>query len=98
MYIAKIIDVITDSLANGEEFLSVELEIIKDKKVVDTRKYGFPVDTSEKEIKKEVKKIIDLYNKEAEMAILEAEKEAKKEKVNKTINKLKGESIRWKTH
>ena len=93
MYTAKIIEIKEDLMPNGKSFLDVELGIFKGKKQVDVRKYAFDVETPEKEIKSQMGKVIALYNVEAENAILDAKKQAIKKKVNKTINKLKGESI-----
>lgn len=93
MYIAKILEIKPDSYANGEAFLDVEIGIFKGKDQVAVRKYAVPTDMSEKNIKDMVKKVIDLYNVEAEMAIKDKLKHEKIKLVNDKINKLKGESI-----
>jgi len=93
MHTAKILDIKEDSYTSGEAFLDVEIGIFEGKKQLDVRKQAVSPETSEKDIKAIVKKIIDLYNKEAEMAVLDAKKQEKKSKINKTINNLKGESI-----
>lgn len=93
MYTAKILEVKTDTYANGVEFFDVEVGIYKGNRKQDVKKLGFDIETPEKDIKKAVKKMIDLYNVEAEMAILDAKKQEKNKKVEKTINKLTGESI-----
>lgn len=93
MYTAKILDIQEDAVAGGESFLDVEIGVFEGEKQVDVRKQSMPLESSEKDVKSMVKKFIDLYNKEVEMAVIDAEKQEKKKKVSKTISKLKGEEI-----
>lgn len=93
MYTAKILEVKQDSYPNGESFLDVEIGVFNGDKQVDVRKFAKDVEASDKEIKADVKKFINLYNKEAEMAKEEAKKVAKQKELDKKINKLKGEEI-----
>ena len=96
MYTAKILDAGKETYANGEEFIDVEIGVfVKEKgkeKQIDVRKFAFPITDSDKDIKAKVKKFIDLYNVEAEMAIEDGKKQEKNKKIDETISKLKGES------
>ena len=102
MYTSKILDVSKATYANGEEFLDVEVGVFIEfentespgevqEKRVDIRKFAFKVTDSPKEIKVAIKKFIDLYNKEAEMAIEDGKKQEKNKKIDETISNLKGE-------
>lgn len=94
MYEAKIIDIKRDTLASGQEFLDVHVQVLKSGKEVDVRKFGMDVESTDKEVKEMVKKFIDNYNHEAELAVEDAKKQAKNNRINKTISKVKGETIK----
>lgn len=88
-YTLKIKNVKEDTLiADNTQFLDVEVEIFDGKKVVEVRKFGYPLETSEKTIKAALEKFISLYNDEAENAVLDKEKQKVKVESQKTITNL----------
>ena len=75
-----------------KEFLDVELEISDGKKVF-TRKLAFPIKSSSDAIKAEVKKYVETFNADAELAIEDKKKEERDKKINEVIEDLEGETI-----
>lgn len=82
-------------MQTGEEFLDVEVAIIQEgkKKPVEIRKYGYPIETSEKEIKDDIKKCVAEFKRSRAQAEAQAKVDATETKANKIINNLEGTTI-----
>lgn len=94
MLTAKIQSVEKSSIVQtGEEFLDVTIGLYEDEKLVETRKLGYPVDTSKKEIMDEAKKILKTYKQEKTQMAEQKEVDAQNAKAQKTIDSLEGEEI-----
>ncbi len=65
------------SVPDNAKILDVHVEFLKEKKVVEFRRFAFPFNTKEKAIKLELKKVLATYNSDHELAV----KSAKAEKV-----------------
>lgn len=77
----------------GEEFLDVTVDLFEDKKLIETRKFGYPVDTDKKVIMAEVKKVVQTYKSEQKQKVAQAVVDKADEQANKTIDSLTGEEI-----
>ncbi|MBI5357059.1 hypothetical protein HZB78_05645 [Candidatus Collierbacteria bacterium] len=78
---------------DGSRHFDVELEILEGEEVKDVRRLSFPLDTSEKEIKEELKKYLETYNSDAELAIKNVASDAREAKADKVAEKLTGEIL-----
>ncbi len=90
----KIINIKNDEiLATGERFLDVEFEIRKGNNLLATHKLGFPVDTTEEDIEKELLKYLGTYESDQTNIIANKEENTKNEGINKVIENLKGKEL-----
>jgi len=84
MYTAKIINIKKDVIqATLVPFIDVEVAIFNGKKVkvIESRKFGYPLDTASKQIQSDVQKYLELFEhelkeKEKQKAIVELNKKA----------------------
>lgn len=93
---AKILEVKKDRLVqSGEEFLEVAVALLQEgkKKPLEVRKYSFPIETSEKEIEKQVKKSLEEFKLSRKQAEAQAKVDAKDSQTNKTKKSLEGKTI-----
>lgn len=95
---AKIISIKRDKYqASGEEYLDVRLHVVDksngEEKIVDEKKFGFPVQTSQEEITEAVRKHIRLVEQERESAKKQKEKDELDQKVDETTKSLNGMEI-----
>jgi len=89
----KIKEVKKDTIVKtGERFLNVKAEI-QDGKTKVARNYSYPLGTTEKEIVKDLKKVLSLYDKEKAQAEAVAETDKAEAKADKTIEALEGVNI-----
>ena len=94
MFTAHIKDIKKDTVqATGEQFLDVEVELLNGKKVVDTRKYAYPLGTSQEVITADIEKLLILTEDEAKQAELQKEEVALHATADETIEALKGSEI-----
>lgn len=75
-------------IVDGTDFIDVEFKIYDGTKAVETRKQGFAVGTSEKEIQATLKRYLAQYVTEKEQATAQAERVAASAADDKTINSL----------
>jgi len=93
MAIIKIVNTEKDTIVKtGERFLNVQAVIVDGKKK-HPRNYAFPLGTPAKEINKELKKALDLYEAEKASAEANAERDEQEAKADKTIEALEGTEI-----
>lgn len=95
---AKIVSVKRDRYqASGEEYLDVRLRVIDksrgEEEIVDEKKFGFPVQTSQEEITEAVRKHIRLVEQEREVAKKQKEQDELDKKVDETSKSLTGMEI-----
>lgn len=89
----EIVDTYKDTIVKtGERFLNVKAVIV-DAKKKHPRNYSFPLDTTAKEINKELKKALDLYETEKAQAAVNADRDEREAKADKTIEALEGTKI-----
>lgn len=94
MVTAKIKSVEKSSIVKtGEEFLDVTVELFEKEKLIETRKFGYPVDTDKKVIMADLKKMVQTYKQEQERSEEQAEVDKANEKAQKTIDALEGEEV-----
>lgn len=77
-------------VADNKEQLAVTIAILEDGEEVQTRKVGYPLDTSEKEIKTELAKALETYLSDKEVGERSAKLEESNKKADKTIKNLTG--------
>ena len=96
-YTAEIKKVEKDRIVqSGEQFLDVEIEIREEgaKKVLETRKLGFPIETTDKEIQASIKKLLTLKETEQANAVEQAKVDKAEANANKVIDNLVGQEIK----
>lgn len=96
-YTAEIKEVVKDRIVTtGEQFLDVTVEIREEgaKKVLETRKLGFPIETTDKEIQASVKKLLALKATEQASAVEQAKVDKAEANANKVIDNLVGQEIK----
>ncbi|MCK4500876.1 hypothetical protein KAU11_10275 [Candidatus Babeliales bacterium] len=91
----RIVDVRKDSIRKtGQRFLDVTFEVMLGKKVVDTIKEGFPIDTEAKAIEAAAKAKLKLRGREAGQAVAQKEQDDAEAQADKTIDKLVGVELK----
>jgi hypothetical protein len=97
MYSLKIKDIKRErNIATGEQFLDVEVSILKSGKFAETRKFAYPIDTKEASIKSDLERFLETHQQD--IARGEANKAADEANANaeKTVSKLKGFALEGK--
>lgn len=80
----------------GEEFIDVEVTFTQGRgagKVEEVRKYGYPIDTSTKEIEADIAKALETRQAERDQAEAQAEADAKAEETAATVAALEGTKV-----
>lgn len=96
MIIAKIVEIKKDRIVStGEEFLDVEVEFHENNEgsemtLLDTKKFGFPVNSESDFIREEVQKAVANFEQERTNAVLQKEVDAQAEKADGVIKDLTG--------
>ncbi len=81
-------------LSNGSRFLDVEFDILNsDKKVVETRKLGFPLDMDIEMVKTELRKTLELYEFELKQKVKQKVIDEQDKNADKIIKKLEGTKL-----
>lgn len=94
-YHAVITDIKQDRIVStSEPFIDVEIAIKRGDEVVEVRKLGYPQDTTEADIKADIKNIVALYAKEVVANAKAKEVEAIDAETEATIGNLKDTEIR----
>lgn len=94
MYTAKIKNITKYTLQeDGSRHFDAEIEILEGEEVKDVRRLSFPLDMSEKEMEAELKKYVDTYNSDAELAAKNAANDAREAKADKVVEKLTGKTL-----
>lgn len=95
MYTAKIINVDKNTYhTTGEPFIDVEVAIVSPKgQTVETRKYAYPADITDKEIKADVQKMLDTFHLEIEQAAKNKVLDDKNAAIDATIASIKTDTI-----
>jgi len=78
---------------DNQTYLAVELEILKDGELVETRKLAFPLDTSEEAITAELAKYVATYADDQRLAEESAKVDAANKAADELIAKLSGTEI-----
>lgn len=79
---------------DNQTYLAVELEILNDGELVETRKLAFPLDTSEEAITAELAKYVATYADDQRLAAESAKVEAANKAADELITKLSGKEIK----
>lgn len=79
--------------ADNQTYLDVEVDVLKDGEIVETRKLGFPLDTGNEEIEAQVKKFIETYASDQALAEQSKKVEAANKKADEAIASLTGKEI-----
>ena len=79
--------------ADNQTYLSVEVDVLKDGEIAETRKLGFPLDTGSEDIETEVKKFIETYANDQALAEQNKKVEAAHKKADEAIASLTGREI-----
>lgn len=82
-----------DSLSENKKVLTVELEIVLDKEVVETRKLSFPMEIKEKDLKAELAKYLETYKADLKLAEVSKVNESREKNADKIIENLVGAEI-----
>jgi len=89
----KIVEALKDTIVKtGERFLNVKT-LLTDGKIKLEKNYGYPVDTAVKEIEKDLKKVVTLYDIEKAQAEANAKADKAEAKADKTIEALEGKTL-----
>lgn len=81
-------------IVDNSDVVVVEAQILDaKKKVVATKKFGYPLGTPQKEIEADLKKVLHLHTKEEEDRIKDAERNKLQDVSDKTITSLKNFEI-----
>ncbi len=83
-----------DSQADNKTYLDVEIGIIDaEGKEFETRRLSFPLNTPEKEIEAEVKKVVSTYGHDKKLAAESAKVEAAHREADNAIKNLTGKIV-----
>jgi len=92
------------SIKDSKEFLRVDVQVIDPNyineegkpvpTIIERRSFGYPLETSEDEITKSIKKFIDEYNREKEQLIKDEKNIEARKKITNTITNLTNGVIR----
>ncbi len=80
-------------IETNKEFLDVEIEINGKNGEIVTRKLAFPFEKTSEEIKEAVKKYVETFNADAELAEKNKEREKLNSQADKIIKNLEGVTI-----
>lgn len=93
-YTAKIISAAKyTSQADNQVYLDVEFNILDKRKIIQTRKLGFPLATDAKKIESEIKKYIKTYEHDQDLARKSLEVEESQKQADKVIKTLIGKEV-----
>lgn len=91
MFKARVKDIKKEySQTDGTRFLDVFVEVLKDDKVVELRRFAFGLDKKSKEVKNEIDKFVKTLNSDAKQAEKQSVLDAQDKEADKTIAELKG--------
>lgn len=90
MFTGKVVATNKDIINNQ---IVVEVAVLKDGKEIERRKFGFPYETTEKELRSELDKFIKLYNDEYKQSLVQKEIDKKDKNADKVINSVKNLKI-----
>jgi len=95
MYILTIQSIKTVTYTDGRQELRCAINLVdEENKIDEVRFLGFSLDSTDKQIKSELKKYVNNLNTEQASAVVEKEKLKVDNQINKTINKLEGIEIK----
>lgn len=93
-YTAKIVSAAKyTSQADNQVYLDVEFNILDKRRIIETRKLGFPLATDAKKIENEVKKYVRTYEHDQDLARQSLEIEAAQKQADKVIKTLIGKEV-----
>ncbi len=78
---------------DNSQFLDVELDFLQDGELVETKRLGFPMDTSSDDIEEECEKCLEMYVKDLQNAERSKEVEEIEKQADETIKELTGKEI-----
>lgn len=81
------------SQVDNQVYLDVEFDIVADDEVVETRRLGFPLGTSSENIEEDLKKYVETYFHDQELAEQSKEVEEANRVADETITTLEGKEI-----
>lgn len=90
MYQLKVLSVEKNACLTS---IVVTTKIVLGKKAVDIRKLEFPIEINKEDLELELKKYIDTYNSDAELAKVSKDLEAKSENADKLAEEFQGTVI-----
>lgn len=89
----KILNITRQQRPDGDRYLQVEFDLVRNNKRVEKRTIGIPVDTSEKEIEKQLKAFATQFEEEEKYFKKNENRIKEEEKVGKLIDKYQGKTI-----
>jgi len=96
MYTAKILKVEKEHLQESDNYQLAVVFQIADGKESATFREGFPIDTTDEEIKEAVQSRLHLYKQEKKQTEANAEFEEQQAQADETISKLEGKTFKLK--
>ena len=90
MFTGKVVATNKDIINNQ---IVIEVAVLKGEKEIERRKFGFPYETSEKQLRLELDKFIKLYNDEYKQSLVQKEIDKKDKNADKVINSVKNLTI-----